>query len=55
MLGRNGTLLAGQADSVMEDAVRWRAETADWNQKRPDKVALVKLMLRALIWKKGRS
>ena len=46
---RNGTLLAGLADSVMEDAVRWRAETADWNQKRPDKVALVKLMLRAYL------
>ena len=35
--------------TAMEDAVRWRAETADWNQKRPDKVALVKLMLRAYL------
>lgn len=47
---RNGSLLAGQPGGMaMESAVSWRAETADWNQRSPDKQTCVRLLIRAYL------
>ena len=47
---RNGSLLAGQPGGMaMESAVSWRTETADWNQRSPDKQTCVRLLIRAYL------